>query len=157
MRRCKIMGIAAPIVAIVDDCCHVRNTMTPVLAFLCIVLNVYHFKRRSVCTLLIHRLMSDHHYLIVPVTLQPLSRAPEIPATLRSAGISLTLSSRSVQRRVSRLSISRRRIRSQNFKQRTISGLRKVECGRRRLRRSVQYIGFLGLQVTQICLGSLCD
>ena len=57
VRRCKIMGVAAPLIAVLDNCCHVRNAMTPILAFLCIVLDVYHFKRRfvlsTICVLII--------------------------------------------------------------------------------------------------------
>ena len=46
VRRCEELGVAAPVMAVVDNCCHVRNAMTPVLALLRIVLDVYHFKRR---------------------------------------------------------------------------------------------------------------
>lgn len=50
MRRCRELNVSAPIMAVVDNCCHVRNAMTPVagLSEMTVVLDVYHFKKRSV-------------------------------------------------------------------------------------------------------------
>jgi hypothetical protein len=45
-RRCELLRVPYPEMAIVDNCCHVRNAITRVLPDTHVVLDVYHFLMR---------------------------------------------------------------------------------------------------------------
>ena len=47
-RRFALLGLPEPEIAVVDNCCHVKNAYLNVFPAICVCLDVWHFMMRSV-------------------------------------------------------------------------------------------------------------